>query len=76
MAEKMLWNKDKTASVKASKIREIRVTPTRMLTDPDKLVYVVAGWYNKDEAFHFGDFGSKSAANRYVNKLHDRIEGK
>ena len=75
MAEKMLWNGDRTASVKASKIRAITVTPTRMLTH-EKEVYDVRGWYNATESFGFGEFPTKSVASRFVNKLHKIIEGR
>jgi len=75
MAEKMLWNRDRTASVRASKIREITVTQTRLLNQ-DKAVYVVRGWYNHNECFTFGEFLTKSGANRCVNRLHKIIEGR
>jgi len=75
MAEKMLWNRNRTASVRASKIREITVTETRMLNQ-DKGVYVVRGWYNHNECFTFGEWTTRSGANRWVNTLHKIIEGR
>jgi len=70
--EKMLWNIYKTASVKASKIREITLS-----TVPDhrgKFWWCVKGWFNKDEYFSFGDFDSEEEARGFIEELHRQIE--
>lgn len=73
MTEKMLWNVDKTASVKASKIRHFSITKSlhRM---PDLDMCVVNGWYNPNEGFYFGEFKGLEAAQEYLQGIHDYIE--
>jgi len=70
--EKMLWNKYKTASVRASKIREIMLTNFR--DHRGKYWYVVKGWFNANEAFSFGEFESEDEARAFIEALHKQIE--
>lgn len=74
MAEKMLWNREKSACCKASKIREITIMPTRYL-GTDGPMYEIKGWYNSSEGFWFGAYKTEGAARRFVNKLNAAIEG-
>jgi len=72
MAEAMLWNKDKTESVKASKIRSFGVYG---VFPPDR-GYKVLGWFNSNESFHFGCWDTVVEAHKYLRSLHAQIEGR
>lgn len=67
----MLWNQNKTASVKASKIRDISILPTRM---GDGEGFNVKGWHSAKDYFHFGDFDLAVDASAFVHSLHKQIE--
>lgn len=69
--EKMLWNLDKTGSIKASKIREISILPARMGAGQG---FDVKGWINAKEYFHFGCFDQAEDARVFVKGLHEQIE--
>jgi len=64
---KLLWNKEKTASVVASKIREICIYPRR--TGNGGTIYEVKGWYNKNEYFYFGFFQTEKEAQEFIKKV-------
>lgn len=72
MSEVMLWNKDKTESVKASKIRSFGVYG---VFSPDR-GYKVLGWFNSNESFYFGNWDTIEDAHKYLEGLHARIEGR
>ena len=75
MKEKMLWNKERDASVKASKVREITISPEmRSAFDSGKTHVEVRGWFNKNEDFIFGWFDTKEEATLFVEALHSQIE--
>ena len=67
---KYLWNKDKTASVKESKIREITIYPPGNA----RKCFEVYGWYNPNECFIFGQFETKKEAQDFVEALHKDSE--
>lgn len=73
MKEVMLWNKDKTHSCKASKIREINIYPCHHL-DPKGMEAKVLGWYNPNEDFLFGYFTHEGSAKAFVEDLHKQIK--
>ena len=66
----MLWNDTETASVKASRIREITINPIGM----EKEEYLVEGWFNTNESFNFGYFCSKKVAQAFVSGLHRQMK--
>ena len=70
----MLWNKDKTQSVRASKIRSFMIAHPPWET-PLQKIFTVYGWYNDSESFHFGDFDTPSEANAFLTNIHKQIEG-
>ena len=74
MSDKMLWNKDKTASVSASFVRNFSIKCTR---EPD--CYLVYGWFVPSAwygtgSFLFGAFDSVETAREFLQGLHDYIE--
>jgi len=76
MKEKMLWNKDKTKSVKASKIRSFSIVRGFTTGWATKTTwYEVLGWFNNENYFHFGAFPSEDEARNFLEKLHKQIEG-
>jgi len=78
MADIMLWNTDHTASVKASRIREITIETGRRLAignSPGGDVHTVRGWYNNEDCFTFGDFETRFKANQFVEMLHTQMAG-
>lgn len=73
---KMLWNKDKTASCKAEKIREITIYPNVILRKGIEVTtFKVQGWYNSEERFDFGTFEKEDEARDFVQSLHSKIAG-
>lgn len=78
MPEIMLWNIDHTASVKASRIREITIVSGRRLAmglSPGGDVHTVKGWFSSEDSFFFGDFEIRFKANRFVEMLHMQMAG-
>lgn len=65
---KVAWNKEKTASVVLSKVKEFTITGN---TYNDQ--YSVRGWYNKENYFHFGDFVSLPAAQEFLHSIHNKM---
>jgi hypothetical protein len=63
MPSKYLWNKDKTASVVASKLRTISIYQRDNGCE-------VEGWYNANEYFYFGMFNNLAEAQEFVTNLH------
>lgn len=76
MAEKMLWDKDRLKSVKASKLRDIVIYPDRGSLFSDTRYTEVVGWFNNTDSFGFGRFDTKEDAEAFVENLHARIEGR
>ena len=74
MADKMLWNKEQDASVKASKIRNFSVALQTQFRLPEQEQYGVYGWYNSNEYFFFGEFHGKDVALEFLQGIHDYIE--
>jgi len=74
--EKMLWNKDKTKSVKASKIRSFSIVRGFTTSWSTKGTwYEVLGWFNNEDYFNFGAFSTEAEARNFLEKLHKQIEG-
>lgn len=72
MKEKMLWNVNKTQSVKQSKLRELEIVPHPFsVTGYD---YQVVGWFDKKDSFSFGYFQMKEDALEFMKDLHEEIE--
>ena len=75
----MLWNQDKTESVRASKIRSFRVyaRPVYSVTAQDYISrFELLGWFNANESFYFGDWETKQQAQMFLADLHKQIEGR
>jgi hypothetical protein len=62
---KVAWNKDKTKSVVLQKLKEFSINE---ITEG---WFRVSGWYNKENAFVFGDFPSHKEAETYLQAIHD-----
>jgi len=69
----MLWNQDKTESVRASKIRSFGVyeEPVHSIT-----AFKLLGWFNANEYFYFGNWGTIQQAQMFLIDLHKQIEGR
>ncbi len=69
------WNKDKTASVILSKIKEISILERTSPAGENrlKISFSVRGWFNKENFFSFGDFDSLQEAQDFVQKIHDQL---
>lgn len=67
MKDQMLYDIEKLASVKASRVREIRISVTEEGAD-------VRGWFNSEEYFYFGHFNTLEEARGYVENLHKQIK--
>lgn len=75
MSEKMLWDKEYKACVKASKLREIRIYPNRVSPiDRNKIHTEVMGWFNSNEYFDFGSFDTEQEAETFVIQINKQIE--
>jgi len=73
MGDKMLWNKNKTRSVRASLIRAIEIVG---YFEGQKVK--VEGWIavsGPTDTFDFGEFESYEKAVAFVEILHNLIEG-
>jgi hypothetical protein len=65
---RMAWNKDKTACVVLSKIKECRIHEIA------ENCWSVQGWFNQYNYFNFGsDFQSKEECQKFLNNINDRI---
>ncbi len=74
MKEKMLWNKEHTASVRASKIREITISPEIRNFVRTGTHVEVRGWFDRNENFVFAWFNTKEEAITFVKAIHSIIE--
>ena len=78
MGEKMLWNKDKTHAVRASRIRSIGVhqigADMPYLYSDSERRFRVLGWYNADEHFLFGLFPTIDEAVKFTQGLCEQME--
>lgn len=70
----MLWNRDKTESVRATKIRSFGVYPEHTIHNHPN-AHKLLGWYNANEYFYFGWWDTKEEAQAYLEGLHKQIEG-
>lgn len=70
----MLWNQDKTRSVRASKIRSFGIYEEG--SSPfDRERFKLLGWHNANESFYFGNWETKQQAQMFLMDLHRQIEG-
>ena len=69
--EEMLWNKEKTQSVRASKVRNFGIYPEQLTTQRG---WKLLGWYNSNEDFYFGYFETEDKARDFLTALHEQIE--
>lgn len=74
MAEAMLWNVDRTESVRASKIRNFGIYQEQVSSV--RKGWKLHGWYNANEYFYFGFFETEDEARIYLRGLHEQIEGR
>ena len=69
----MLWDKTRTSSVRATKIRSFTIYPERVtLSEPIR--YKLLGWYNSNDNFYFGSWDTEEEARQYLENLHAQIE--
>lgn len=61
------WNKDKTASVVLSKLKEFTIQENA------ESKWVLRGWYNKDNCFNFGEFNYQQEAQDYLDEIHKNL---
>jgi hypothetical protein len=71
----MLWNKERTESVRASKIRSFGVYHEHTISAHWD-AYKLLGWYNQDEYFYFGWWENQEQAQEYLENIHAQIEGR
>ena len=71
----MLWNQDKTESVRASKIRSFGIYPEHTIP-PGWDKFKLLGWFNANEYFYFGNWETKQQAQMFLTDLHKQIEGR
>ena len=71
----MLWNKDRTQSVRASKIRNFMIAHPSW-DKSDESIIALYGWYNENEYFLFGVFNTPGEAQTFLANLHKQIEGR
>ena len=67
---KVGWNEDNTKSVVLSKIKEFSIDP-KYIGERD--LFLVQGWYNKENSFIFGTFDSESKAMDYLEGIHKLV---
>jgi len=72
--EKMLWNRDHTQAVRASKLRCITVYHGRHSELSQKTHSEIKGWFNSNEDFDFGWFDTTEEANTFAEALTAKIE--
>jgi hypothetical protein len=72
----MLWNKGKTESVRASKIRSFGIYPEHTVPGEHPNAHKLLGWFNANEEFYFGWWDTKKEAQAYLEELHALIEGR
>ena len=72
--DKMLWDKEHTHSVKASKIRQFGIYGAAHEFSDHRPRWKVLGWFNSREEFMFGYFDSFEEAEKFLEDLHTQIE--
>ncbi len=60
---KVAWNKERTASVVLSKLKEFT-----LLQGPYQ--WILKGWFNKENSFSFGSFDTKAEAEKFLENIH------
>lgn len=78
----MLWNIDKTQSVRASRVRNFGIYQEPYI--PGSLTAIATkgyrfkllGWFNQNEYFYFGSWDTEEEARAYLEGLHKQIEGR
>ena len=75
MADKMIWNLERTASVKVSKVRQFTINKGTWPTKDIPEYWELKAWYNANESFYIGQFTVQSDAEYHLSKIHDFIEG-
>jgi len=66
---RVAWNKDKTASVVLSKVKEFTIQQN--IRDQ---FFNVRGWYNKENYFSFGDnFETLAMAQQFLDAIHIKM---
>jgi hypothetical protein len=66
---KVAWNRKKLNSVVLSKVKEFSITE-----NTHDHMYSVRGWYNKENAFLFGDdFVTIPEAQKFLDDIHHKM---
>ena len=70
MGIKVAWNRNMTASVVLSKIKEFTITESEHRDNR----FTVRGWYNETNCFVFGDdFEHLIVAQAFLNNIYDKM---
>ena len=69
---KVGWNKDRSASVVLSKIKEFTIPELSGSPNYTGTCHV-HGWYNKENFFNFGTFNSPMEARKFLQEIHDSM---
>lgn len=76
IGEKMLWDKAKSTSVRASRIVQFSIERDPTDQNPYCLMaYLDTKWNGNKGAFNFGCFASMAEARYFLHNVHNRIEG-
>ena len=62
---RVAWNKNHTKSVVLQKLNEFSINENHDNT------FRVSGWYNRENAFIFGDFNTREEAQTYLQEIHN-----
>lgn len=63
---KVAWNKNHTKSVVLQKLKEFSINQNTLDNS-----FRVSGWYNRENAFIFGDFNTREEAETYLQEIHN-----
>jgi hypothetical protein len=70
MGLKVAWNRDKSASVVLSKMKEYTIN----ISTYNSGKFSVYGWYNAENSFLFGDdFNTREEAQAFLNDIFDKL---
>lgn len=72
----MLWDQEKTGSVRASAIRSFGIYQESCGGLIPLIRFKLLGWLNANESFYFGSWNTKQQAQMFLMDLHKQIEGK
>ena len=73
--EKFLWNVTRTASVRASRIRNLTIAEVGIEKSPTHTAgFEVTAWFSDAETFALGILPTLEQAQDFIEKIHKTIE--